>query len=193
MVVSDSRVVLDTTSDDGAITPSSLSSTWSPTCHVNRYWPAINCYTLGRRSLLMLCECPKKWSMQSSSASGGATARCTTSLMSPECTSYGSPAKNPRDSLCPVCSTTTLSRSVVSSRRRRWRREGPTTMTSSSSSPPSGVALCRATFNSLRKHTHLHFCLSKRVWWCVSDVWRCTMELLPTGAGRALQRRVKGK
>jgi hypothetical protein len=24
-------------------------------------------------------------------------------------------------------------------------------------------------FNSLRKHTHLPFCLSKSVWWCVSD------------------------
>ncbi|ONM32190.1 hypothetical protein ZEAMMB73_Zm00001d040899 [Zea mays] len=29
--------------------------------------------------------------------------------------------------------------------------------------------LCRFAFNSLRKHTHCPFCLSKRVWWYVSD------------------------
>jgi hypothetical protein len=32
-----------------------------------------------------------------------------------------------------------------------------------------GVAFVSAVFNSLRKHTHLPFCLSKRVWWCVPD------------------------
>jgi hypothetical protein len=32
-----------------------------------------------------------------------------------------------------------------------------------------GVALVLTTFNSLHKHTHLPFCLSKRVWWYVPD------------------------
>jgi hypothetical protein len=32
-----------------------------------------------------------------------------------------------------------------------------------------GVALCRPIFNSLHKHTHLSFCLSKRVGLCVAD------------------------
>jgi hypothetical protein len=84
--VGDSRVVLGTASNDGAITPSSSSSIWSPTCHVSRYWPAINSCVLGRRSLLMLCECPRTWCMWRSSASGGATVRCTTLLMNPRCT-----------------------------------------------------------------------------------------------------------
>jgi hypothetical protein len=55
----DSRVVLGTTSDDGDITSSSSLSTWSPTCHVSRYWPATNSCALGRRPLLTLCECPR--------------------------------------------------------------------------------------------------------------------------------------
>jgi hypothetical protein len=55
----DSRVVLGTASNDGVITSSSSSSTWSPTYHVSCYWPTINSCALGRRLLLTLCECPR--------------------------------------------------------------------------------------------------------------------------------------
>jgi hypothetical protein len=55
----DSRVVLGTATDNGAITPSSSSSTWSPTCHVSHYWPAMNSCALGWRPLFLLCECPR--------------------------------------------------------------------------------------------------------------------------------------
>jgi hypothetical protein len=136
--VDDSRVVLDTASDDNAITSSSSSSTWSPTCHVSRYWPDMNSCALGRWTLLMLCECPRTWRMWWSSTSGGATARGTTSLMSPGCTSFGSPTKSHRYSSCRARSMTTISRIVASSWRRRRHRGGSTTVTSSSSSPPLG-------------------------------------------------------
>jgi hypothetical protein len=36
-------------------------------------------------------------------------------------------------------------------------------------------------------NTHLPFCLSKRVWWCVPDDERCTTELLLADVARALQ------
>jgi hypothetical protein len=55
--------------------------------------------------------------MQRRSTFSGATARCTTSLMSPGCTLSGSPAH--RGSPCHARSTTTVSRTVASSRRRR--------------------------------------------------------------------------
>jgi hypothetical protein len=116
--VDDSRVDLGTASDNGAITPSSSSSTWSPTCHVSCYWLVMNFCALGRRSLLTLCECSRTWGMQRSSASGGATIRRTTSLMSPRCISSGSPAKCRRDSPCRARSTTAISRTMASSRHR---------------------------------------------------------------------------
>jgi hypothetical protein len=48
--VNDSRVVLGTASNDGAITPSNSLSIWSPTYHVSRYWPTMNfvCWDDGR-------------------------------------------------------------------------------------------------------------------------------------------------
>jgi hypothetical protein len=55
----DSWIVLGTAIDDSAITPSSSSSIWSPTCHVSRYWPTMNSCALGWRPLLLLCECPR--------------------------------------------------------------------------------------------------------------------------------------
>jgi len=57
--VDDSRVVLGIATYDDAITPSSSSSTWSLTCHVSRYWPAMNSCALEWRPLLLLCECPR--------------------------------------------------------------------------------------------------------------------------------------
>jgi hypothetical protein len=57
--VDDSRVVLGTATDDDDITPSSSSSTWSPTFHVSRYWPAMNSCALGCLPLLLLCDCPR--------------------------------------------------------------------------------------------------------------------------------------
>jgi hypothetical protein len=125
----DSRVVLGTVSDDSAITPSSSSSTWSPTCHVCRYSPAMNSCALRRRPLLTLCECPRTRCMHRSSTSDDATTRCTTSLMNPGCTSFGSPAKSHRYSPCHARSTTTISRIVASYRRQRWRRGVLTSMT----------------------------------------------------------------
>jgi hypothetical protein len=162
----DSRVILGTTTDDDAITPSSSSSTWSPTCHVSRYWPTMNSCALGWRSLLLLCECPRTRCMYKSNTSGGATTRCTTSLMSPGCTSFGSPTKSHRYPQCRARSTTFISRIMASSRRRRWRRGWPTTMTTRHHQG----SFCADLPLILFVNTHLPFlfkqaCMVVRAWW----------------------------
>jgi hypothetical protein len=50
-----------------------------------------------------------------------------------------------------------------------------------------GVAFCADLPFILFANTHVTFCLSKRVWWCVPNDRRCTRELLPADVERALQ------
>jgi hypothetical protein len=124
--VGDSQVVLGTASDDGAITAFNSSSTWSPTCHVSQVLIGHEFLCTGMTAIADVVWVSSNMMYVEELRIGGATTKCTTSLMSPVSTSSGSLAKSDRDSPCRSCSTTTISKTVASSQRRRWRRGGPT-------------------------------------------------------------------
>jgi hypothetical protein len=153
-----------------------------PTCYISRYWSAMNSCALGRRSLLSVLEhdvcrgvahpvvqrpgvLPRWWAevhfvwQPSQESSILAMSRAFDDYYIMDCGVISTPEVTQRR-------TDNNDHFVIF--------------------PIVGVAFC-AGLSLILFDTHLLFCLSKRVWWFVSDDWRCTRELLPAGVTRALQ------
>jgi hypothetical protein len=118
--VGDSRAVLATTADDGAVAAVQLTVDFKP--------------NLPRKASLFPCEfascdawprsmsdivCVEPGLLQRRSASGGATAACAASPTSRACTACGCRTGSRRDWPCRARLATTASRTTASSRRRR--------------------------------------------------------------------------